>query len=300
MRGVGVPKRTRKHHCGQLHFPRRLSASTGFARVMDSNHQLHAQGLTRSEIAALVRSRQIVRLRPGAFVAPCRPESPEARHLELIEATLPYVAPDGVLSHISAAVLHDLPVPLKALHRVHLTRKAKGRITRHTHQHEGSLPVGSVTQIKGHAVTSLTRTAGDLARWLAYADAVALLDAALRRGVDRAELELERALAARRPGNMRARRALAFADPRAESPGESKSRVLLAELGLPTPVCSRRGESAYHGEPRPAQASGGRALTNCDSWRGFSAPDLAMTDRTGSRAAWPAWAAGAAVNHSAR
>lgn len=206
-----------------------------------------ARGLTRTEIAALVRSRQLVRLRRGAFVAPGRPQSPESRHHELIAATLPCLATESVLSHASAAVLHELPVPPAALTGVHITRPAKGRITKHTHRHEGFLPSGSVAQVKGYAVTSLARTASDLARWLPYADAVAVLDAALRRGLDRDELQEQVQAAARRPGNERARRAMAFADPLAESPGESRSRVRLAELGLPTPALQQEFRNG-HGE----------------------------------------------------
>jgi hypothetical protein len=41
--------------------------------------------------------------------------------------------------------------------------------------------------------------------------------------------------AARRPGNVRAREVLRFADSRSESVAESHSRWLMAELGLPAP-----------------------------------------------------------------
>lgn len=121
------------------------------------------------------------------------------------------------LSHASASALHDLPVPPDALDRVHVTRAAKGRITKHTHRHEGLLAEESVVRVKGYAVTSLARTAADLARWLAYADAVAVMDAALRLGLGQPELEKELTAAARRPGNERARKAAAFANPLAES-----------------------------------------------------------------------------------
>ena len=83
------------------------------------------------------------------------------------------------------------------------------------------------------AVASLARTVVDLGRTLPFADAVAAADAALRTGLDREELEQVLALAAGRPGISAARRVVAFADPRSESPGESHSRVVLHAIGLP-------------------------------------------------------------------
>lgn len=207
--------------------------------VVDRYQELIAQGLSRSEIAGQVRRRERVRLRRGAFVDPAPPTSPEAGHLDLIRATIPLLAAASVLSHASAAVLHDLPVPRQALKHVHVTRSSGGRISRHTHRHEAPLPPDAVTEIRGFRVTSLARTVVDLGRWLAYADAVAVMDAALGRGLDRDDLDREVERARRRPGNQRARRAAAFADARSESPGESRSRVLMAQLGLPMPQLQR-------------------------------------------------------------
>lgn len=217
---------------------------TRLAELVETYQRLLARGLTKAEITALVRSRQLVRLRRGAFVPPGPPGSPEARHLELLAATVPTLAADSVVSHISAGVLHEVPVPFGELHKVHVTRSVSGRITKHVHRHQGRLPAESLVDIKGYAVTSLPRTAADLARWLAYADGVAVLDATLRRGLSRAELEDHVRAAARRPGNERARRAVAFANPLAESAGESRSRVLMTELGLPEPVLQQEFRNA--------------------------------------------------------
>ncbi|WP_432560247.1 hypothetical protein [Granulicoccus sp. GXG6511] len=79
----------------------------------------------------------------------------------------------------------------------------------------------------------------DCARLLPYADAVAVVDAALRQGIDRDALIEELDLGRRRPGNVLARQAVNFGDARAESAGESRSRVVIAQLGLPMPDLQR-------------------------------------------------------------
>lgn len=202
---------------------------------MERYPDLLAQGFSRSDIDSRVRNQELRRIRRGVFVASTRPETPEGRHLELLAATIPHLAKSAVLSHSSAGVLHDLPVPLTTLDRIHITRSSGGRISRHTYRHEAPLPSGSLTEIKGYQVTSLARTVVDLARWLEYADGVAVVDAALRQGVHREELLVEIERARRRHGNVRAREAVVFGDGRAESPGESRSRVMMARLGLPMP-----------------------------------------------------------------
>ena len=207
--------------------------------VVDRYQDLLGQGLSSSEIARQVRDHQLVRLRRGAFVAADQSDTPEARHLELLGATLPLLGSGSVLSHASAAVLHGLPVPMHALRHVHVTRDTGGRQSRHTYRHRARLPAEAVVDIGGKAVTSCARTVVDLARWLDFPDGVAVVDAALRLGVAREALSVELDRANRRPGNAQARRAVDFGDARAESPGESRSRVLMHRLGLPMPTLQR-------------------------------------------------------------
>ena len=81
-------------------------------------------------------------------------------------------------------------------------------------------------------VTGLARTVVDLARTLPFPEAVATADAGLRLGLERPMLEEALGQASRRPGVGAARRAVAFADGRSESVGESFSRVTLHRCGL--------------------------------------------------------------------
>ncbi len=96
-----------------------------------------------------------------------------------------------------------------------------------------SLPSSEITVARRRRCTTGVRTAFDLARHEPLLDAVAALDVLLARGVvDRAALRRVLDAAPSRRGLRQAGRAVELADPRAESPPESRVRVLLALAGL--------------------------------------------------------------------
>jgi hypothetical protein len=97
------------------------------------------------------------------------------------------------------------------------------------------LAATDVILVDGYRVTSIARTAVDQACVLRHDRAVATMDAALRSGVPRGELAAAVRAARGRHGVGVARSALEFADGRAESVGESVSRVLMAQVGIPAP-----------------------------------------------------------------
>lgn len=191
---------------------------------------LAAAGHSATELARLGRTGELVHLRRGAWLT-AEPGDVVRRHRLLVAATLELTA-DAVVSHLSAAVLHGLPVP-GPLPRVHLTRPAgRGKRRGYVHLHVAALDASDVVVRDGVAVTSLARTVVDLGCSLPFADAVVAGDAALRLGLARHELDEVLARAGRRPGVGAARRVAAFADGR-ESVGESRSRVVLHRIGLP-------------------------------------------------------------------
>ncbi len=115
------------------------------------------------------------------------------------------------------------------------------------HRHEGALRPEDVIVRHGMQCTSLERTVLDLARTSSMESAVSATDAALRSfTVDRnsydkelaeqwcAEL-LARAARSHLRGIRRARQVIAFADGRAQLPGESVSRLHLWRLGFAAP-----------------------------------------------------------------
>ncbi|MFF1382058.1 hypothetical protein ACFVWT_00690 [Arthrobacter sp. NPDC058288] len=85
-------------------------------------------------------------------------------------------------------------------------------------------------------MTSLDRTVLDCALMLNYRQVLILLDHGLRSGCDRRRLESACAGLAGARGVAGFRRALAFAHPLSESPGESLARDLIARLRFPAPV----------------------------------------------------------------
>jgi hypothetical protein len=202
---------------------------------------LLAAGLTEGELRRLRTGLRLTPLRPGVYV-PCddaRLDDPGARHVLAVRAAVPKVAPDAVVSHASAAVLHGLTLWGCPLRRVHVTRprRSGGRVTRLLHVHSAALAPDEIVQLDGMAVTSVARTVVDLARSLPFEAALVTADAALHRHrVTPAELATAVDRSAGRTGNPSARRVVAAADARAESPGETRSRVAIARAGLPTPA----------------------------------------------------------------
>ena len=195
-------------------------------------------GLSDGELARAVRSRQLVRLQRGAYLDR-PPTGAGERHRAVIAATLSGLTVPGVVSHGSAAILHGLPLWRVPVERVHLTRAppTAGSSSRRLHLHVARFPAVEVVDLDGVAVTDVTRTVVDLARSVPFESAVVTADAALAQRATTSE-QLSRCLAAMGPvpGTRRAARVIAFADPHSESVGESRSRVLLHRLGLPSPV----------------------------------------------------------------
>ncbi len=199
---------------------------------------LRAEGFETAELARLRRSGSIRSVRRGAYVMdPAPTTETAAAHREQIEAAVGLLTTSAVVSHMSAAVLHGLPLWNSELRRVHLLRDRAngGHVDDLVHLHVMPLAPGDVTEIDGIAVTSLARTVCDLARSLSSFKAVPIGDAALARGLSPVELTDVLARCRGWRGVVRARRTVDFLDARSESPGESCSRVILHEQGLPKP-----------------------------------------------------------------
>jgi very-short-patch-repair endonuclease len=143
--------------------------------------------------------------------------------------------PGAMASHSTAAVLRGLPlafVPRRACASV--TPLHTGDIPGvHLHRTTGEMFVPAVGSVPCHSVD---RTLVDLAREHGVTAAVVPMDFALRNQLVTAD-SLERLLlhAFRWPGVKAARIAAAGADPRSESPLESRSRLKFARFGIPMP-----------------------------------------------------------------
>ena len=166
-----------------------------------------------------------------------------------------------MVSHASAAVLHGMQLWRVPLGRVQVTRAVAsgGRVHRAVRVRTAPLADDEVVVLGGVVVTSAARTVVDLLRDVSFEQGVVVADAALRTGLV-SRPALARALGRARgwPGVPRARRVVAFADPRSESVGESRSRVAIARPGSPSRApssrwCARTGSSSV------AATSGGRS-----------------------------------------
>ncbi|ROS61091.1 hypothetical protein EDF38_0172 [Frigoribacterium sp. PhB160] len=197
-------------------------------------------------------SGELVRLHRGVYGERAEVERLDARgrHVVLCRAVSAGLDPSAVVSHASAAAVWDLPRIVDPDDVVDVVDPRRERVRRSTHlrRRPGAVPDHDERRVGDLSVTSLERTAVDVALTAGFAAAVLCLDGVLRRlvlprghehglGTDRRLQETRAALSSRlggegRRGGVAARRALAFASPWAENGGESLLRLVLHELGV--------------------------------------------------------------------
>ncbi len=211
---------------------------------------LHDQGfITRPQVLSLgwddeairllLRSKRLIWIGPGLYAAPEYQQlDDEAKHLVRCRAVATRFTGRAVFSHQTAVLLHDIALWGVDLDDVHVTRVDGGRARHHAHvaHHAGFLPADQITVVDGLEVVDAARSVWDLATTASLESAVVTADSALNRGItDRGALmSLAPELTDWR-GSRRAKAALSLADGRAESPGESRLRLLMRLNGLPKP-----------------------------------------------------------------
>jgi hypothetical protein len=222
--------------------------------------QALAAGLVDDEIRRRLRRGDWSSLQRGAYLAGPGQLSSRHRHLLAVRATLAGLRVPAVLSHASAAALHGLPLWGVPLRQVHVTRRPQARSAdeRRLRSHVARLADGDVVVVDGTVVTSVARTVVDVARWLPFPVALAVADAALAADATTpGELMAVLDAAQGTRGTRSARRVLRAADRRSESVGESRSRALLINAGLPLPDLQVE-----------VRRSDGRLVGRCDmGWR---------------------------------
>jgi very-short-patch-repair endonuclease len=187
-------------------------------------------GISRKQL----RHHDVVRLSRDTYL-------PRALAHELpvrIAAVLLTAPPNAVVSHVTAAALWGLAIPLQPEDpRVHLTvatgSAVRGRSDRFIHR--SPLTAGEVTTRLDLRLTTPERTWRDLAAVLAPAALLAVTDQLLGFWCTLAALEAQLALRPTGRGSARARAVLPVADRKADSPMESVLRWLLHAAGVPRP-----------------------------------------------------------------
>ena len=198
-------------------------------------------GLDRATLRRGLHSGDLVAARPGVLVGRRRialAVDARSQHLLAIEYALAGLrrGSSAVACLGSAAAVHELSRLGRLPERVRLYRERGGQWRdADLAVLVCKLPDSHTTEVSGIPVTTRTRTAVDLARWVSFRSGVVVIDSALRGGSTRALLEQVSRDCARWPGIRKAREVIAFADGRAASPLESVSRHVFRAMGLPTP-----------------------------------------------------------------
>ncbi|MFC6236830.1 hypothetical protein [Longivirga aurantiaca] len=176
-----------------------------------------------------------------------------------IRAALAKAGAGAAVSHETAAIVRTLWLPRRPSSLIHLTR---GGAIERTHQgvrlHGSRLPEEFVEDLDGMPVTTVARTAVDVARGLTLPDAMTVIDSAARLLIQQAsgeDLRVLRSVSRRAellplalaplneafasvwtwPGTVVVRGAIELVDPASESPHESRSRGWMYEAKLPMP-----------------------------------------------------------------
>ena len=211
--------------------PALQSLSTAQGGVFTAAQALR-HGYTRDEIRARLTSGRWLKVRRGIYRGS---GEVDPYTIEIAAAVLACTSGGAVASHGSAAHVEGVPL-LDSRRAVELTVRADAMTTtvKGCVVHRGPL-AGWSTRVNGIAVTSLERTVVDIARDRPFLDGVVAADHALNRGCTRIELTDAMHRMRGTPGQQKVRRVIGFADGRSESVGESVSRVVFAQHGLPSP-----------------------------------------------------------------
>ncbi|WZH35289.1 MAG: hypothetical protein PIR02_10910 [Microbacterium enclense] len=226
------------------------SAVVRARRSLFSRVELRERGVSDAELRKAGAGGAWHRIQPGVYIAreEWQASRPIDRHLYGVLAANDRARDvGGVFSHLSAAVLHGLPLYRFRDGPVHATvprasRPPSGRTIR---RHTGALDTADIVTVDGLRCTSLERTVFDIASTQSREVALSCADAALRRvAVSGRRFDLDaqalwRDAMRERVERARGRRGVrdadwivGFADARAELPGESVSRLQLHRLGF--------------------------------------------------------------------
>lgn len=199
-------------------------------------------GIGDAVIRRLVRDGVLVRVRPDLYwLAEARGALPaDRRHVEIARAAIQQFDGEYVLARESAAMAHGLPTPRRlpdgpAKVSLYTVDSRNSTIRPGLHVAVSPLFPGDIVIVDGLRVTSVPRTAIDLARGLALPSALIALDGALRAGASHESLS-EVALRMKQwRGTKTLRTSIPYSSGLAESALESAARGSCIAAGLPAP-----------------------------------------------------------------
>ncbi len=201
---------------------------------------LLGQGHDDRDIRAAVRAGVIRRRRRGIYVYAVDDDqlTPQQRHVVDIRSVADKLGPAVAISHQSACAIHDVATYGMPLDLIHVTRLdgAAGRREHGLVHHVGAVADEDLTTVDGMLVMTPARAMLEVAMTGGVESAIVTLDSGLHLALT--DLDTLAAMTGRFmswQGARAARYALSLADARAESPGESRSRLLFRRENLPVP-----------------------------------------------------------------
>lgn len=273
--------------------------------MLRSRGQLLDGGITERGLRSGVAEGRLIRLHWGSYVSAKLWDELWREGQLLLKVLAVRAASPGsgpLFTHESAAVVWGLPLyrmgetPVKT----RLGGERHSRVEAGVVRRDMKVDDTDMVEVDGIRVTSLRRTVFDIARTASLEQAVCCADAALRRSAvtgqvvdaERAARWRADAMALAAPGLRgvrQARQVLAFADGRAQLPGESVSRVQLYRLGftrydLQVPVTGSEGDRYWldFAFPRArtfGEFDGEEKYTNADLRGAASAHDVVLLEK---------------------
>ncbi len=211
---------------------------------------LVSQGHTSKAIAQMVSDGRLVKVRHGVYALADEWAliAPAQRHVALVRGTIARTSADAIVSHLSAAALHGLPLMRDWPTRVHVLRPGAsgGSSSPLITVHRAARPPIQPEMIEGVLVTDLMTTLVDVAATCPHEVSVPMLDQVLRTSAPQSASDVKAEWHARldelapSAGASRAFRAIEFATTLSDSPAESLSRVLIARGGFAVPTLQKR------------------------------------------------------------
>lgn len=196
-------------------------------------------GIPRSRLREALDSREIRRVLRGVYVCADLGDTTKLR----AQAARLVISPFAVVCDRTAAWLHGVDV--LELHELDVlppleTYVLRGHDPTNRNECNGGtrdLLPQDICSIDGLPVTTPLRTALDLGCKLSRRSALAALDAFMRKfGITHEDMRRMLPRYFRRRGVVQLRQLVPLADPRAESQGESWTRIEIADAGLPLPA----------------------------------------------------------------
>lgn len=196
------------------------------------------RGIARRQLAAALRNREIRRVVRNVYVRASVPDTSQLR----AAAALRVLSPHAVVCDRTAAWIHGIDV--LDFHELDLVPRLETYVLRgHDPTDRPECAGGTrdllpedICVVDGLPVTTPIRTAMDLGCKLSRRRALAALDAFMRKwGITHDDMGRLLPRYFRRRGVVQLRELIPLADPRAESPGESWTRLEIVDAGLPVP-----------------------------------------------------------------